>query len=36
MVTVVPSIVATDVSLETYEMVPLELVLGEGIVKVPR
>ena len=35
MTTVLPSIVATDVSLETYEIVPLELVVGEGMVKVP-
>jgi hypothetical protein len=36
MTTVLPSTVATDVSLETYEIVPLELVVGAGIVKVPR
>jgi hypothetical protein len=35
MVTVVPEIVATEVSLETYETAPLEFLVGAGIVKVP-
>lgn len=35
MVTVVPEIVATEVSLETYDTAPLEIVLILGTVKVP-